>query len=206
LAHRSGWAGVFSRPSIRADEDTPNTMSPRRRQPDYHIGGSFSEDPSGYRMTLQTSSPQSAPMVMQELYANASQKRYTPKWDGREPGDGWPIFWTDPFHVSCGGCGYDFGRYVAWRSGRQYGIVQHTARRYHEIGRFPPDNFKKMPYDRFEPHNRRFWLWDEVGGRSGKASAHFKCQRCGLKFEYDLRRLGKKLFDLRPDRHTLMPH
>jgi len=144
-------------------------------------------------------------MTIQQVYANASQGRSAAKWNDIEPSGQLVIYWTDPFAVTCGKCGANFGKYVAYNARREYGIVEHTARHRHPRENFPPEQFKNSPQDRFEPAHRKFWLWDEVGGRAGKASAHFACQNCGVEYVYDLRRFGKRLFEGKPRRFTLMP-
>src|SRR5438477_5930587 len=118
-------------------------MTRLRRQPSYILGGSITRAPNGYRAIIQTTMAHAAPMAFQEIYTNALQRRYTPKWDGIVPEGAQVIYLTDPFEIVCGGCGQELGDYTAyWATQRQFGILEHTPRRRHPLGSFPPDNFK----------------------------------------------------------------
>jgi hypothetical protein len=180
-------------------------MTRVRRQPDYILGGSITRAPNGYRAIIQTSMATSSPMVVQEVYSNASQRRYPRKWDAIEPTGKQVIYLTDVFEIVCGKCSDSFGGFAAYFSdvGRQWGLVQDTARHYYEIGRFPPDNFKNRPNDRFDPAEKRYWLTGDEGLGKDPAWAHFRCLHCGVTYERNFRRLGKQLYKERPGRHTL---
>lgn len=181
-------------------------MSPRRHQPGIILGGSMTRAPNGYRATIQTLGKlYPTPMGTQELYANATQRRYAPSWDGIEPAGALVVYWTDTFPISCGRCGEGFGKFAAYNAHREYGIVEHTSRHRHPIGNFPPDHFKNMPNDRFEPASKRFWISGEVGRTAGGTAANFQCRKCDVKYVRNLRRLGKRLFEERPREFALMP-
>ena len=180
-------------------------MSPRRRQPDYILGGSITEAPNGYRVIKQYNPMYPTPMSVQQVYSAASERRYAPKWDGKEPDAARDIYLTDPFPITCGQCGAHFGPFVAYNARAEYGILRHTTHEYVRQGQFPPEQVRRTPRQRFESNRVAFRIDGEIGGKAAKAFAKFECHRCGHPYEYNLRKLGKDLFESRPNRHALMP-
>jgi hypothetical protein len=176
-----------------------------RHQPDRILGGSITRAPNGYRAIIQTTAAESAPKVIQEIYANASQRLYPPKWDGIVPEGHQVIYLTDPIQITSGCCHTNLGSYVAYKADRHYGLVEHTARHRHPRESFPPSHFRSSPHDRFEPAKRRFWYGGDGGAGAGKTTAVFRCLRCGLEYTRNLRRLGEELFETRPSSYVLKP-
>ena len=180
-------------------------MTPRRHQPDVILGGSITRAPNGYRAIAQYSPSYPTPMTVQQIYSTASERQYAPKWDGKESGAKLDIYLTDPFPITCGQCGARFGPFVAYNAGGEYGVVRHTTHEYVHKGNFPAEQVARTRRQRFESSVVVFWIEGEIGGQAAKALAKFLCAKCGHSFEYNLRRLGKLLFEGRPKRHALMP-
>ena len=181
-----------------ADGQDAMTGGPKDRPPRV-LGGSLFRAPNGYRCLIQTTGRfYPAPMVVRQIYANASEKRNPKAWDGTEPQGALVIYLTDPIDLTCERCGGSLGSYVAYWARAEYGVLDDSARHYHPRENFPPDHFKNSPQDRLAPANPRFELDGEVGFRAARSIARFRCANCGGRHEHNLRRLGKRLFDARP--------
>ncbi len=171
---------------------------PRRRQPEKTLGGSFVRGPDGYRWIVQYWRPYPSNIGMQQLYSNASQKRYPPKWDGLEPEGAVINRFTDPISLSCSRCGAPFGPFAAYHSGVEYGIVRHTAREYVPLGNFPPGELAKDRRRRFLPKHPIYTAWGEIGHRASRSQALFDCSKCGNHYERNMAKFGRLLFQSRP--------
>jgi ribosomal protein S27AE len=144
-------------------------------------------------------------MTVQQIYSNAKQRRYPPKWDEKEPEASLLIYLTDSIRIRCGRCGASLGIFVAYWAGAEYGIMRDVARHYHQLGNFPPDEFANSPHDRFTAKDPVFDIDGEKAGKASKAFANFRCPRCGLGVTRNLRRFGTELFEARPGRYELKP-
>jgi hypothetical protein len=51
-----------------------------------------------------------------------------------------------------------------------------------------------MPNDREQAARPVFWITGEVGYRSSKTFAHFRCTVCAIEYESDLRRVGETVW------------
>jgi len=157
-------------------------------------GGSLHRASNGMLCTiLTTSASYPSPNAVQEIWSNATTRRYPNAWDGVEPEGALVIWWSDRIKFVCGRCERALGRYVAYHTGREYGVVEDTARRY-----YPRENFSTRPEvmrARLSPSRRRFSLRGEVGHRASKTFCHFRCPQCALEREYNLARLGRGLFE-----------
>lgn len=162
------------------------------------LGGSLHRAPNGRLCTiLTTPAAYPSPDAVQEIWSNATARRYPKAWDGIEPEGALVIWWSDPIEFLCGRCERSLGRYLAYHAGREYGVVVPTARRY-----YPRESFAARPEAagaRLSPSRRRFSRTGEVGHRASKTVCHFRCAHCSSEQEYNLARLGRRLFE-RPTR------
>ncbi|SRR6266545_2206299 len=178
----------------------------RRRQPVTVLGGSITRTQDDYRVIPQYSPVYPTPMTVKQIYSNAKQRRYPPKWDGTEPEAALKIYLTDPIRVYTACCGVSLGPFVAYWARAEYGLFRDEAVQRHPLGNFPADYFANQPNDAFEPRNPTFEINGEVGGHAARAFANFRCPKCGREFNpRNLRKLGKELFEGRPKRYPLMP-
>ena len=189
-------------------------MSRLRRQPAYILGGSISRAPNGYRAIIQTTQAWFPVQTeVQQLWSNAIQRRYTPRWDGIEP-EGAMVLYFSPARVKirCGVCNGALGAYVAYGVKGEYGLVEDRAYHVHPRESFPADHFRSSPSDRFAPTNPRFRIighetpaTTRLGMGAADREAIFTCPRCRHVFRRNLMRLGKTLFEERATVHTLAP-
>lgn len=165
-------------------------MAKRPDVPPTVLGGSLTRSPDGRLQTLQTHGQYPSPRGAQEVWSNASQRRYPQAWDGETlPRVGYVIEWR-PCEIACGSCGRSLGPYVAYQARDEWGIVEQTARRYESN----PAN-AKSPGSRNPRPRQRFWLNGEVSRRATKTTAHFRCPGCRREYQRNLSRLGRTLFD-----------
>ena len=145
-----------------------------------------------------------APMIIAELWPTIRSDRPPQAWDGIEPEGALVIYWTPrPTRFVCGECGKGLGRYRAYQASGEYGVVSDTPRRYHTPGRHVPEALKHMPNDREQAARPVFWITGEVGYRSSKTFAHFRCTVCDIEYESNLRRLGETIWKQIPETHRL---
>jgi hypothetical protein len=177
-----------------------------RRQPKIVLGGSMIRAANGYRAIPQYTPIYPTPMTVKQIYSNARQRRYTPSWDGAEPDAKQIIYFTDPIRIWTGCCHRSLGPFVAYNAGGEYGVIRDEARQRHPIGSLPAEELARQPNDRFDAKSLTFWIDGEVGGKAAKAWACFRCLKCGHEFNpRNLRKLGKSLFEGRPDAYELSP-
>jgi hypothetical protein len=163
------------------------------KEPDARVtvlGGSLTRSADGRLQTLQTHGQYPSPHGVQEVWSNASQRRYPKPWDGEAlPDLGYVIEWR-PCEIACGNCGRSLGRYVAYHARAEWGVVEQTARRYEDN----PAN-AQSPGSRNPRPRQRFRLEGEVGRRATKTTVHFRCPGCRREYQRNLSRLGRTLFD-----------
>ena len=161
------------------------------------LGGSLTRSPDGWLQTLQTHGVYPSPPSVQEVWTNASRRRYPHAWE-RKPlaSVGHKIEW-EPREVACGACGRSLGAYVGYRIrypggrlDREKGIVEDTSRRYERDIMTARGAGSRGP--RPQP---RFWLEGEIGRRASKTSACFRCPGCKKVYRRNLSRLGGQFFD-----------
>jgi hypothetical protein len=175
-----------------------------RRQPKTVLGGSIYRGPHGYRAIPQYTPVFPTPQTVKQIYSNATQRRYTPSWDGKDAGAHLTILFTEPIRIRTGCCFASLGLFVAYEARGEYGLFRHESKHRHPRENFPRDHFARQPNDAFEPQNPTFRIDGERGGRSSHASASFMCPKCGHEFRpRNLRRLGKQLWEDRPSRYEL---
>jgi hypothetical protein len=161
------------------------------------MGGSLTRSPGGQLQTLQTHGMYPTPPTMQDVWTNASRKRYPQAWEGEElAAVGYTIEWQ-PRPVACGNCGRSLGSYVGYRIrrldgrlDREQGIVEDTSRRY-ETG-FAVARGSGSRRSRTRP---RFWLDGEIARRAAKTAACFRCPGCKNEYRRNLSRLGQQFFE-----------
>lgn len=79
------------------------------------MGGSLTRSGDGQLQTLQTHGMYPTPQTVQDVWTNATRKRYLKAWEGEELADvGYKIEW-EPRNVACGECGRSLGSYVGYR-------------------------------------------------------------------------------------------
>lgn len=132
-------------------------------------------------------------IAAQEVWSNVRRRRYPKDWDGVEArADMYVVWWRGPTAIECGDCRSKIVTVMAYNAGREYGIVLDTTRR-----------AANPSYRRPKP-GMRYWLDGYIGGRPGRTSANFSCPECHRKYlRHNFRRLGKELFDTRPNRYPL---
>jgi hypothetical protein len=164
------------------------------------LGGSLSRADSGYLATIQTTGGiHPSPMMVRDLWPTVRSKRSPEAWNDREPDGELVIYWTPrSTTIVCGECGKSLGKYRAYQAGRESGIVSDTPRRYHPPGRHAAGTLELMPQDREQGEPPVFWITGDIGFRSAKSFAHFRCTVCRIEFEENLRRLGLNLFEAMP--------
>ncbi len=161
------------------------------------MGGSLTRSAEGQLQTLQTHGMYPTPQTMQDVWTNASRKRYPQAWEGEElAAVGYTIEWQ-PRPVACGNCGRSLGPYVGYRIrypdghlDREQGIVEDTSRRY-ETG-IAVTRGSGSRRSRTRP---RFWLEGEVARRAAKTTACFRCPGCKREISRNLSRLGHQFFE-----------
>jgi hypothetical protein len=161
------------------------------------MGGSLTRSAEGQLQTLQTHGMYPTPQTMQDVWTNASRKRYPQAWE-REPlaAVGYAIEWQ-PRKVACGNCGRSLGSYVGYRIrypdghlDQEQGIVEHTSRRY-ETG----VTVARGSGSRRSRTRPRFWLEREIVRRASKTTACFRCPGCKGKYRRNLSRIGQRFFE-----------
>lgn len=182
-------------------------MTRKKEETPLVMGGSVTRSPDGRLHTLQTHGQYPTPMSVQEVWSNASRKRYRKNWDG-QPLDsvGFRIEW-EPRHIACE-CGRSLGDYVAYRvcrvSGQEqrleeHGVVEDTQHRYGYASERMRDGSRNR---RSKP---RFRIDREIGRRARKTTAHFHCRGCGHTHERNLHRLGQQVFESRSEQTFVLP-
>lgn len=167
------------------------------RDPSPVMGGSLTRSASGQLQTLQTHGMYPTPPTMQDVWTNASRKRYPRAWEGEQlAAVGYTIEWQ-PRPVACGECGRALGSYVGYRIrrldgrlDREQGIVEDTSRRYERDITTARGAGSRGP--RSQP---RFWLDGEIARRASKTAACFRCPACKKEYRRNLSRLGHQFFD-----------
>ena len=184
--------------STRA-HDAP--VSPRRA-PSNVLGGSLTRAANGdlvISQTTNTSFP--SPKVVQELWARTSRQRYPEKWDGIDPDGAVLIYFTNsPIKITCGQCHTGLGDYRAYNVGGEFGIVFETSREYRSSSTLSPETRADSPHQRVARQDPRFHTTER--SKANSTSAHFRCS-CRRRYERNLRRLGKHLWETRPETYLL---
>ncbi len=157
------------------------------------LGGSLARGRNGELYTMQTLGGAWTPITAQEVWSHARQRRYPKAWNGVEPRDDMHVvWWTGPTVIECGDCRTEIVGVMAYNAGREYGIVLDTTRRSAN-----PSSQRPKP-------GMKCWLDGHIGGRPGRTSVNFSCPGCHRKYlRRNFRRLGKDLFDTRPERYLL---
>jgi len=146
-----------------------------------------------------------SPQTVQEVWNNASRRRYPAAWTGEELAPvGYTIEW-EPHMVACGGCGRPLGEYVGYRIrypdgslGVEHGIVERTSRRYERSATTPRGAGTRGP--KSQP---RFQIAGEIGRRATKTAAIFWCRGCEREHRRNLSTLGRQFFK-RPRGETFL--
>lgn len=150
-------------------------------------GGSLTTDPNGERYTMVGMGAAWVPIEAQRLWSNIRRKRYPPDWQCWEPRpDMYVVWWRGPFDVTCSNCGSSIVELVAYRSGREFGLVMDTT-----------SQAADPAYRRPKP-GLSYWLDGHIGGRPGRASANFSCpgKACHRKYlRRNLRNLAKEMYE-----------
>jgi hypothetical protein len=159
------------------------------------LGGSLHRAPNGDLATIQTTNTTyPAPLVVRQIWASVTQRRYPTAYDGREPEGVLVIYWSDPISLECGHCRRGIGAYVAYHADREYGIVAADSHR------------DRLTEKRSMPtRDPRHWLTGNSGSKAADTIAHFECPRCHHHYERNLGRLGLVLWKQRPESSTLTP-
>jgi hypothetical protein len=162
------------------------------------LGGSLTRSAEGRLQTLQTHGIYPSPQGVQQVWSNASRRRYPKAWEGQplEP-VGHVIEW-EPREIACGACARSLGKYVAYRvlypnaaiEGER-GIVENTSRRYEAHA----ETAKALAGSRGPKTRNRFRLEGEIGRSAKKTTAFFRCPGCRREYQRNLFRLGKQLFE-----------
>lgn len=171
--------------------DTPG----RDRSP--VMGGSLTRSVEGQLQTLQTHGMYPTPPTMQDVWTNASRRRYPRAWEGEQlAAVGYTIEWQ-PRNVACGECGRSLGSYVGYRIrrpdghlDREQGIVEDTSRRYERDVSVAAGAGSRGP--KSQPRSR---LDGEIARRASKTAACFRCPACKKEYRRNLSRLGHQFFD-----------
>lgn len=174
-------------------------MSPRRA-PGFVLGGSLTRAPNGDLVISQTTNASfPSPQVVQELWARTSRQLYPEKWNGIEPDGAILIYFSaNPIKITCGGdCLGRLGEYRAYNTGGEFGIIADTAREYSPASTLSPEARAASPHLRIASPDPRYRL--AGGPKASETLAHFRCPRCDQRYERNLRRLGKQLWEKRPE-------
>ena len=160
------------------------------------MGGSLTHSAEGRLQTLQTHGQYPSPISVQEVWTNATRRRYRKAWEGQTLGPYGHVIEWEPREIACGACGRSVGGYAGYRvrypDGRlhlEQGIVEDTSRRYERSSSTPRGAGTRGP--RSQP---RFWLEGEIGRRAAKTTACFRCPGCKREYRRNLARLGRQLF------------
>jgi hypothetical protein len=137
--------------------------------------GSLTRDPEGRLITVLTNSDRLTPIDAQALWSQLKQHPSPARWDGRQPTEGRVVRWTGPIAFACAQCGRGLGEFVAYRFGRESGIVRDVAKA-------------------SSAQTKHYCLSGEVGGSASNTSARFKCG-CGYEAVRNAGRLGRALFN-----------
>jgi hypothetical protein len=165
---------------------------PRRRP----LGGMLHRAPNGDLVTVQTTSiAYPSPSMLQQLWESVTQRRAPSSWDGIEPAGALVVWWAEPAAtVNCGNCRRPIGVFRSYQAGNETGIVSVDTRH------------TRMTANRQTPsRDPRFTLDGESGYHARHTFAHFDCPRCHHHYNRRLDRLGKVLWDTRPETYTLIP-
>jgi hypothetical protein len=161
------------------------------------MGGSLTRSAEGRLQTLQTHGQYPSPMSVQEVWTNASRRRYRKAWEGQPLGPVGHVIEWEPREIACGACGRSLGGYAGYRVRypdgqlhREQGIVEDTSRRYERSAATPRGAGTRGPRSR-----PRFWLDGEIGRRAAKTAACFRCPGCKSEYRRNLARLGRQLFE-----------
>jgi hypothetical protein len=179
-----------------------------RHQPDVVLGGSLVRLPDGYLGIPSYSGGGSNPLTVQQVYANARQRRYAKNWDGKNLDATLVTRFTDPFRIVLACCNVGIGSFAAYQAGdgAEYGVIRDEAKHRHPIGNFPSNQFANQPNDAFDAKRPTFRLTGEVGGSSTRSYAVFQCRDCGRIYNpRNLAKLGRLLFDERPTSYLVRP-
>jgi hypothetical protein len=163
--------------------------------------GTLHYDDRGDRVIVQGAHPQYPnPLAMQELYSRASATHAPKEFDGQPDGPGLRIVWTEAIELSCGGCGYSFGRYVAYNAaGSEYGIVEDVQTiRQRNSGVATPNTAERN----LSPGSR-YLLAGTQADTARTTFAFFRCRKCGLHYHRSLFTFGMQLFIHRPKSYAL---
>jgi hypothetical protein len=161
------------------------------------LGGSLTRSADGQLQTLQTHGMYPTPLTVQDVWTNASRKRYPEAWEG-EPlaAVGYTIEWN-PRDIACSNCGRSLGSYVGYRIrypdghlDREQGIVEDTSRRYERDISVTHGAGSRGPRQR-----PRFWLDGEIARRASKTAGLFRCPGCKKEYRRNLSRLGSQFFE-----------
>lgn len=169
------------------------------------LGGSLTVSADGQLQTLQTHGMYPSPLAMQDLWTNASRRRYPEAWAGEElAAVGYTVEW-ERHGVACGACGRSLGEYVGYRiryavqsDFGEHGVVEKTSRRYERSVMTPRGAGTRGPKPR-----PRFDVTGEVGRRAAKATAIFWCRGCKREHHRNLSTLGREFFK-RPRGETFL--
>jgi hypothetical protein len=170
-------------------------LSPRHPTP-FVLGGSLHRAPNGDLATIQTTPIATAtPLAIRQIWASVTSRLHPKAWDGIEPEGYMVIWWTpSPTLITCGHCRRAVGRFVAYHAGTEYGVVPAHAKRDRLTGR--RDTPSTDP---------RFSLSGETGRTAAKTFLEFTCPRCSQHYNRNLARLGRMLWDTRPETYPLEP-
>jgi uncharacterized Zn-finger protein len=164
------------------------------------MGGSLTHSANGRLQTLQTHGMYPSPMSVQEVWTNATRRRYRKAWEGQPLEQVGHVIEWEPREVACGVCGRPLGGYVGYRVrypdgrvDREQGIVEDTSRRYERNASTPRGAGTRGPKS-----HPRFWLEREIGKRASKTSACFRCPGCKSVFRRNMTQLGRRFFEHHP--------
>jgi hypothetical protein len=159
------------------------SASGRERRKPLVLGGSLTAAPEGdVLQTLQTHGQYPSPITMQQVWSNASQRRYPEAWQGQSlPSVGFIVEWKR-CRLTCGHCGHSLGRYVAYRARDEWGVVEDSPKR----GRSNPSHSSEF---------RRFQTDGEIGRRAAKSAAIITCRKCNRVYRRNLAHFSRTIWD-----------
>jgi len=155
------------------------------------LGGSLTTTPEGDELqTLQTHGQYPSPMTMQQVWSNASQRRYRESWQGQVlPEVGFEVRWK-PCRLTCGHCGHSLGNYAAYHAREEWGVVEDSPKR----ARSNPSRSSEF---------RRFQLDGEIGRRAAKSAAIITCRKCDRGYRRNLAHLSHTIWDAKTSTYAL---